>query len=135
MPITGKYTTNYFNDKSDVGCECMLNDRFSSSDEIFADNHNFSQFKLKGKFHCDGAAADGVERLQEITAYLLVSGGDGKLRPTAEVICSLTHAFCTRAPTGDFYGGYILCQSHLFISCPTLRVYNVVFESHYFQLT
>ena len=88
MPMTGKYTNNYFNDKSDVGCVCMLNDRFSSSDEIFADNHNFSQFKLKGKFHCDGAAADAVERLQEITAYLLVSGGDGKLRPTAEVICS-----------------------------------------------
>jgi len=47
-PMTGKYTTNYFNYKSDVGCVCMLNDWISSSDAICADNYNYFQFKLKG---------------------------------------------------------------------------------------
>merc|ERR1712136_604518 len=47
-PMTGKYTTNYFSYKSDVGCVCMLNDWISSSDEICADNYNYFQFKLKG---------------------------------------------------------------------------------------
>ena len=110
----------------------MLSDWFSSIDEICADNYNHSQFKLN-KFHCDAEAGNGVERLQEITAHLLVCG-DGKLRSMAEVICSLTQAVCTTAPRGDFYGGYIPCQSHLFISCILRSVYNIVFEAHYFQL-
>ena len=37
-------------------------------------------FKLKGKFRCDAATADGVERLQEIPASLLVWCDDGKCR-------------------------------------------------------
>ena len=48
----------------------MLNDWFNSVDEIYADNYNFSQFKLKGKFHCDAE----VERLQEITSLLVGLG-------------------------------------------------------------
>ena len=37
-PMTGKYATNYFSYKSDVGCVCMLKDWISSSDEICAYN-------------------------------------------------------------------------------------------------
>ena len=86
----------------------MLNDWFSTIDEICADNYNYFQFKLKGKFHCDAAAADGVERLQEITAYLLVWCDGGKLRSMAEIICSLIHAVCTTAPRKDFTAGTFL---------------------------
>merc|ERR1719374_538871 len=48
-PMTGKYTTNYFQYQEDVGCVCMLNDWISSNDEICPDNYNYFQFKLKGK--------------------------------------------------------------------------------------
>ena len=48
-PMTGKCTINHFHCQEDVGCVCMLKDRISSNDEICADNHNYSRFKLEGK--------------------------------------------------------------------------------------
>mmetsp|Transcript_61921 Transcript_61921/g.164550 ORF Transcript_61921/g.164550 Transcript_61921/m.164550 type:complete len:2073 (-) Transcript_61921:147-6365(-) len=91
--------------------------------------------RWRKKFHCDAEPADEVERIREITAYLLVWGEAGNLRFMAEIICFLTHAVCTSAPTGDFYGGHTPCQSHLFLSCIVRPVYNVVFDAHYFQVT
>ena len=131
--MTGKYTTNYFNDKSDVGCVCMLNDRFSSSDEIFADYYNFSQFKLKGKFHCDGAAADGVERLQETMAYLLVSGGDGNCAPRQRSSApSPMRSARQRQRETSTAGTFLASLTFLFLVSHS-AFYNVVFESHFFQ--
>ena len=47
--MTGNYFFNYFQYQEFVGCVCMHNDWFSSIDDICADNHNYFQFKLKGK--------------------------------------------------------------------------------------
>ena len=46
--MTGKYIY-YFQYQEDVGCVGMLNGWFSSIDDFCADNHNYFQFKLKGK--------------------------------------------------------------------------------------
>ena len=48
-PITGNYLLNYFHYQEVVGCICMLNDWFSSYDEICPHNFYYSRFKLKGK--------------------------------------------------------------------------------------
>ena len=50
----GKYTIIYFLYLEDFGCVCMLNDWFSSIDDICADNHNYFQFNLKGKCRSAG---------------------------------------------------------------------------------
>ena len=47
--MTGRYTIYYFQYQEDVGCVCMLNYWISCNDEICADNHIYSRFKLKGK--------------------------------------------------------------------------------------
>ena len=48
-PMTGKYTTYYFQYQDFVGCVCMLNYWFSSTDEFCPDNYYFSRFKLRDK--------------------------------------------------------------------------------------
>ena len=56
-PMKGKYTIDYFQYQDDVGCVGMLNGWFCSIDDICADNHNYYQFKLKGKRRSAGGAA------------------------------------------------------------------------------
>ena len=78
--------------------------------------------RWRRKFHYDADPPDEVDRVREITAYLLVWGEAGNLRFMPEIICFLTRAVCTSAPTGDFYGGHTPCQSHLFLPCQQLRL-------------
>ena len=47
--MTGNSFFNYFQYHEFVGCVCMLNYWFSSSDDICPDNYNFSRFTLKDK--------------------------------------------------------------------------------------
>ena len=56
-------------------------------------------------------------------------------RSMAEIICSLTHAVCTKAPTGDLYGRYVPSQSRFFVSCIIRPVYTIVFQPQFFPLT
>ena len=54
--MKGKYTINYFQYQDVVRCVCMHIDA-SAASTICADNHNFYQFKLKGKRRSAGSAA------------------------------------------------------------------------------
>ena len=47
--VKGKYTINYFQYHFAVGCVCMLNYWFSSSDEICPDNYNYFPVYVEGQ--------------------------------------------------------------------------------------
>ena len=47
VPMTGKYDSDYFSYRSDVGCVCMLNGWTSAGNDICANTCKYFQFKLK----------------------------------------------------------------------------------------
>ena len=53
QPMTGKFAFNSFQYQGFVRCICMLNYWFSSNDEIYADNYNYSRFKLEDMCRCE----------------------------------------------------------------------------------
>ena len=59
--VKGKNTINYFQYHFAVGCVCMLNVWISCNDEFCADNHNYLQFKLKGKRRSAGSVTAQVQ--------------------------------------------------------------------------
>ena len=53
QPMTGKFAFNSFQYQEFVRCICMLNYWFSSNDEFYADNYNYSRFKLEDMCRCE----------------------------------------------------------------------------------
>ena len=129
-PMTGKYTTNYFNYKSDVGGACS-----TTGSTVSTKSAPTTTITSSSSRRVSSIVTWKLSVYKRSQAYLLVCGDDGKLRPVAENICSLTHAVCTTAPRGDFTAGTFLVSLSFFISCILRTVYNNVFEAHYFQLT
>ena len=91
-PMKGKYIINYIQYPLDVGCVCTLNDWICSIDDFCADNHNYFQFKLKGKGRSAVCAATQVrvcDETVELSQLLLPApGGSTLLRWSMSMLCS-----------------------------------------------
>ena len=53
QPMTGKFAFSSFQYQEFVRCICMLNYWFSSTVEFYADNYNYSRFKLEDMCRCE----------------------------------------------------------------------------------
>ena len=80
MPMTGKYSINYFQYQVDVGCVCMLNDWISSND-VFAQTtttsmgcvadegkYTINYFQYQEDFGCVCTLNDWISCFDEICA-------------------------------------------------------------------